>query len=299
MAFWDDIANWFNPPQAANTAFWDDIANWFNPPQAANTAASTQVAPYNYNAQLLQPVPTQNLQVQNRTGLRQSGGMPALTGGMSPAGGVTPTSPTSTNNPYGMTDQQMQDYLLGNKPISPYEQAQLDWEKYKYSNPQAETVSPYQQQQLQYQQQQAQQTLAYQQQQLAAEQAWRQQQLEADKQQRLATLAAQPKSWLEYASLAGQAPAVQPWMLPLMPQDYQQTQSVGNPIAGWTPENMKGMPDLINPSAQYMARMGPTAQQQYYGYQQADQGATPEETQWRLWSQAPPGGANRGLNQQR
>jgi len=42
--------------------------------------------------------------------------------------------------------------------------------------------------------------------------------------------------------------------------------------------------------------MGPTAQQQYYGYQQAQAGARPEETAWRLWSAAPPGGAGTQLS---
>lgn len=173
------------------------------------------------------------------------------------------------------------------EPISAWQAAQEKWDREKFAMQQASD------------QQQYAQTSAYQQAQLAADQQWRQQQLEADKQARLATLAAQPKSWLEYAALANQPPAVQPWMLPLMPQDYQQTQPVGSAISGWAPENMKGMPDLINPSAQYRARMGPTALQQYYGYQQADQGITPQEQEWRLWSQGPPGGSYQGLRQTR
>jgi hypothetical protein len=178
--------------------------------------------------------------------------------------------------------------------ISPWQQAQMDWEKQKWQQQQSAAATElaaqqaYQQQQLQYQQQQ----LAWQQQQAAA-------QLAAEKEQRLATLSAQPKSWLEYASLANQPPVVQPWMLPLMPQDYQNTQPVGAAISGWTPGNMKGMPDLITPSAQYMARMGPTAQQQYYGYQQADQGMTSDETDFRFWNLAPTGGKNKGLYQAR
>jgi hypothetical protein len=145
-------------------------------------------------------------------------------------------------------------------------------------------------------QQEATATEAYRQQQLAAEQAWRTQQLEAEKQQRLATLAAQPKSWLEYAALSNQAPVVQPWMLPLMPQDYQQ--QVGSPIQGWTPQNMKGMPDLTLPSAQYMARLSPSMKEQYQGYQQADQGMTPEDSQWAIWNQGPASGGMK-LNQTR
>ena len=140
-----------------------------------------------------------------------------------------------------------------------------------------------------------QQSLEMRQRELEAEQAWRQQQLQAEKEQRLASLAAQPKSWLEYASLSGQAPVVQPWMQPLMPSDY----AVGSTIPGWSASNMGQMPGLTTPSTQYTARMGPTAQQQYMGYQQARTGATPEETQFRLWSMAPPSGRNRGLTQVR
>jgi len=62
---------------------------------------------------------------------------------------------------------------------------------------------------------------------------------------------------------------------------------------------MTGMPGLLRPSAQYQARLGPTALQQYYGYQQAQQGARPEETQFRRWNEAPPGGSWPGLQRRR
>ena len=48
------------------------------------------------------------------------------------------------------------------------------------------------------------------------------------------------------------------------------------------------MPQLLTPSAQYNAQMGPTAQQQYQGYAQATMGWTPEETMWRQQLLAPP-----------
>jgi len=145
--------------------------------------------------------------------------------------------------------------------------------------------------------------MAQQAQQSAAQLAWEREQqqadLEAQKQQRLAQLASQPKSWLEYAALSGQAPVVQPWMLPLMKGDYGIT-SAGSPIPNYSPTDMTNMPDLIPPSAQYMARIGPTGQQQLYGYEQAVHGATPDESQWRQWSMAPPGsGSYRGLQMQR
>ncbi len=214
----------------------------------------------------------------------------------------TPSSPTPQpgSNPYQPGTPQYYDWILsqggaGSTTISPYQQAQMDAEKWQFTetqnrlNAQAAAEAKYREQQLAQQQTSQAAESAYRQQQLAWQQQQAAAQLEAEKQQRLAQLSAQPKSWLEYAALSNQAPVVQPWMLPLMPQDYQKTQGAGSPIAGWTPENMKGMPDLINPSAQYMARLTPSAREQYMGYQQADQGMTPEDTQWRLWSQAPAG----------
>lgn len=58
---------------------------------------------------------------------------------------------------------------------------------------------------------------------------------------------------------------------------------------------MSGMPELVRPSRQYQARMGPTAMQQYGAYAQARTGITPEELQWRLMNRAPPGGGYSGL----
>lgn len=130
--------------------------------------------------------------------------------------------------------------------------------------------------------------LALEQGRLAAQQQYYQWQQQQAENAYKAQLAAQPKSWLEYAAYTGQEPVVQPWMLPLMPQEYGL--QTGQPIPGYTEESMAGMPSLLNPSAQYLARMGPTAQQQLYGYQQAQTGAMPEETAWRQWSAAPPGG---------
>lgn len=128
--------------------------------------------------------------------------------------------------------------------------------------------------------------------------ALKQQELDLQQQNYLAGLAANPTSWLEYAAASNQPPVIQPWMMPLMPQDYG-IMSAGETIPGWSPESMSGMPELMNPSAQYMARIGPTAQQQYLGYERARTGATPEETSWRLWAMAPPSGRNVGLSQVR
>ena len=62
-----------------------------------------------------------------------------------------------------------------------------------------------------------------------------QQQLAQEQQNYLAQMAAQPKSWLEYSAASGQPAAVQPWMLPLMPQQYPELAGLqaGQPIPGW------------------------------------------------------------------
>jgi hypothetical protein len=121
--------------------------------------------------------------------------------------------------------------------------------------------------------------------------------LEAQKQERLAQLRANPASWLEYASLSGETPVVQPWMVPLSPESYNM--QAGQALPGWTPQSegqsLSSLPELTKPSAQYSARIAPSARQQYYGYEQARTGATPEDVEWRLWNQAPPGAAGGGL----
>jgi hypothetical protein len=113
-----------------------------------------------------------------------------------------------------------------------------------------------------------------------------------------ASLAAQPHAFLEYAAYTGQQPAVQPWMQPLMSGEYSGLQA-GEQIPGWSGTDMTGMPELTNPSRQYQARMGPTGYQQYLGYQQAQTGAPMEETDWRLWAQAAPGGRQTQMYRQR
>ncbi len=114
------------------------------------------------------------------------------------------------------------------------------------------------------------------------------QQLEADKQARLAQLAANPASWLEYAATSGQPPTVQPWMLPLGYEDYGF--NIGAPLPGAEGGSYSGLPSLKTPSAQYMARLSPSARAQYYAYLQARSGQTPSDVQSYLWSMSPSGG---------
>ena len=126
---------------------------------------------------------------------------------------------------------------------------------------------------------------------------WQKQQAELERaekeRQYKAQLAANPITWLEYEAYTKQNPVVQPWMMPLSQKDYGW--QVGQQIGGWNPEGGGGMADLINPSAQYWARMGPTAQGQYQSYQNWDKAQRPEETQFRLNSIAPPSGKNTQL----
>ena len=236
------------------------------------------------------------------------------------------------------------DYI---QPMTAYQQAQIDLERQQLSlssRVQMASASAAG----------AQTALA--QQRFQAEIALQKKQQEQEQQNYLAKLGAQPISWIEYAMATKTPPVVQPWMQPLMPEQYGQLQpgqvipqgqtmqpqafGQGAPLAlGATPQqaqqwmsqqvspiewgqqvprtqnkpswmpgltgreylaagnqggnsafNPKNMPGLTTPSGQYWARIGPTAQQEYLGYEQARTGAKPEETQWRMWQTAPPAG---------
>jgi hypothetical protein len=125
---------------------------------------------------------------------------------------------------------------------------------------------------------------------------WQKQQAKdaADTGQRnyLAGLAAKPVSWLEYAMASKTIPKVQPWMLPLAPQDYQMGEGGGLP--GWNTQGaIQPLTELTRPSGNYMNRLSPSAVQQYYGYEQMRTGATPEDTEYRIRSTT---GAQEGSN---
>jgi hypothetical protein len=151
--------------------------------------------------------------------------------------------------------------------LSPWQEAQLDLAYRELEEANNQSMSDYEQAMIQlYQQQQA-----------------------FTEQQAAAELAANPVNWLQYSALTGETPVVQPWMLPLMPQEYQGLQ-IGEPIPGWSTTDMSGMPTLLNPSAQYWARMTPEQRQMYLGYIQALTGQSAEDIQFRMWSAAPSGG---------
>lgn len=95
--------------------------------------------------------------------------------------------------------------------------------------------------------------LGLQQQYLALEQ----QQAAQEQQNYLAQMAAQPKSWLEYAAASGQPPVVQPWMLPLMPQQYPELAGLqaGQPVPGW-PSQFAGTTPAIGAGTQVPTTTG-------------------------------------------
>lgn len=179
--------------------------------------------------------------------------------------------------------------------LTPYQQSTLD----------------FQQQQLAWQQSQFGQSFGLQQQQFAAQQAQAQVELERQQANYMADLRANPASWLEYAYAQGETPTIQPWMWGLMPEEMRQGAAIGQPIPGATappqtsgfpsslPLSDTGLPQLTTPSPQYLARTGPTGQAQYLGYEQARTGSPLDQTQWALWSQAPPGGGSVNLAQRR
>ncbi len=190
------------------------------------------------------------------------------------------TPPITMKQPYG------QDPYGGKGQFNPYTG---QWEQ------PSGYISPADQWQIDLQKQQMAQTQQNQQAQLAWSQQQYQMQLEQEKQAQLASLRARPASWLEYASLSGQPPAVQPWMIPLTPPGTNV--ALGQTLPGWSQgaKTMAGLPELTTPSTQYLARMTPSSQQQYYGYEQARTGAPIEDIAWRLGQGAPPSGQNRGF----
>jgi hypothetical protein len=141
-------------------------------------------------------------------------------------------------------------------------------------------VSPYQKEQLRLAKRQM----------LMEQEQWEQQQ-EAEKQQRLAELSANPMSWLQYGLESDLGSQVQPWMVPLS----QGSMTTGQQLTSGQETNLTGLPELTTPSAQYAARMTPSAQQQWFGYEKARTGATPEDVQKRLWMRSAPSGSFPGL----
>jgi len=134
----------------------------------------------------------------------------------------------------------MTDYQAGNLGVDQgslaLQQARFEFEKQQWLAQQAQQsggMTPAQQADLEL----ARQRLALEERQFEADQAYRQQQMELERNQNLAQLRANPASWLQYSLEAGETPAVQPWMLPLSPDEYGLR--VGQPLPNWVglPQN--------------------------------------------------------------
>ena len=178
----------------------------------------------------------------------------------------------------------------------PYQTPSGWWGYREADKPENQQITPYQQSQIDYQKRHGEQEEAYRQQQLSFQQqqmGWQKEQEQMQQSQQeskiRSQLMTQPMSWLDPRIYGkGETPVVQPWMMPLSREQYGW--KVGESLSGWNPQSGQNMPELATPSAQYWSRMGPTAQQQYMGYQQSQSGIRPEETQFRLRAGSAPSG---------
>ncbi|KKN78451.1 hypothetical protein LCGC14_0349830 [marine sediment metagenome] len=137
----------------------------------------------------------------------------------------------------------------------------------------------------------------FEQQQLDFMQQQSQQNAENQRLQHIAGLAARgPVSWLELASFTGQDPGVQPWMEQLGLAGGDDL-TAGQPLPGFGGQgaSFENLPQLTNPSAQFLSRQGPDVQAQFAGFRQARTGATPQQTAFQQRIGAAPGGRNPGL----
>ncbi|KKN29349.1 hypothetical protein LCGC14_0845100 [marine sediment metagenome] len=228
-----------------------------------------------------------------------------------------------------VTNQAKFNQLTGptqQREISPFQQAQLDFQQrqFQFQQQQAEQdrgISPFEQQQFELQQRQVSQQQSQFQAQLAFQQQQAQQQAELQRQAEMARLAANPINWLQFAAFTGEQPVIQPWMIPLGFQQFGEgggtstPQGVGGgqvvPDSGVTQQgqlqagqpllpqggfDFSQLPQLRDPSAQFLARLGPTGTQQFLGFERARTGASPQETQFRQRSGAAPTGRFGGFS---
>ena len=167
------------------------------------------------------------------------------------------------------------------------------YERKRYEEQQA-----WQREQASVQQQQYEQQMRMEQQQMQWQQQQAEQRAAQERRNYLANLAAEPRSWLEYASASGGTPAVQPWMSELAPQTG--AWQTGSALPGYSATGTSmNLQQLTTPSAQYMSRISPSSRGQYQGYETARTGATPEDVAWKQWQGAPPTGSFSGLSRLR
>ena len=69
----------------------------------------------------------------------------------------------------------------------------------------------------------------------------------------------------------------------------------GQPIPGFAGDQpgFGDLPELVRPSQQLLAQLGPSARRGLFEFEQARTGATPEEQAFRLGSVSAPGGGSR------
>ena len=183
-----------------------------------------------------------------------------------------------------LAERQMQQEQATAAQKMAFEQQQFSWQQQQAQAEEARRQTTAETEQRQWEQQ-----MQMEQQKLEWQRQSQQMELESEKQRELARLSAQPRSWLEYSALKGEAPSVQPWMLPLSYQQY------GWQAGSQLPTNYQNLPELMNPSAQYQARLSPSQTQQLYGYEQARTGQTPEDVAWRYGQTTAPSGGGGGL----
>lgn len=306
------------------------LTGQYQKPQPAQLGARTQSV-YQRAGQPLPPGTTTAPETPADKAAAMRAMIAATKGGEKPAGGEAPswlgeygTPPFPTEDPpkgyewefsegamrwipvkaRGATPTQEKEFGLAESKEKRAEQQQM-WER-TWMEQERQREASEQARQWEWQQKQFEAEQEYQYQQMEQQRQWQEEQLqwkqqEAEMQQQemerqeRARLSASPISWLQYASYTGDTPAIQPWMMPLMQQQYPSLQT-GQAIPGYTPESGSEMPTLTNPSAQLWARMGPTAQGQFLGYRQSRTGSRPEESMFRLGAGAPPGGRNTGLS---
>ncbi len=153
-----------------------------------------------------------------------------------------------------------------------------------------------------------QQRIGLQQQQLSFQREESQRQIGLEREKHEAGLRGKPSAFLELAAFTGQTPAIQPWMIPLLLANQQAIQEggelplqPGQAIPGFAGDQpgFGDLPELIRPSRQYQAQIGPTALRQFAGFEQARTGAPIEEQAFRLGSTTAPGGRFVGLGRRR
>lgn len=297
----DRKRNWWQMPGGWRWPSWGELGRWPGPGKVAGVSPRTRgIWEEKGLGQLfpelgkgIQPVRPGELGIGERMGILQAG---------------EPSRKAPTEEPKATTRKMVQDTNTGiwiwrtfdqnGQPMFAFDEMvdpRMIPKEEEEEEPEAEL--PWLREERLARQRQAQQEFGLQEEMFAWQQQQAQQQFELQRQQQLAQLATNPISWLQYSALAGEQPAVQPWMRDLLPEQYSGLEA-GAALPGWKPPEgyeqgalgMATLPELTRPGMQTWRRMGPAAQAQYKGYRRARTGAIPEETEHRIRATAPPRG---------